>query len=99
MTNASSTSRFSGGKRQALANHPKVVMAVPQTNFCQANNSGTKAAGDAAKASCTHVKYAATTKEMTMAAISVAADMRHQNQRSKNSPPVPAPKRSNKLKA
>ena len=41
----------------------------------------------------------ATTSEMTMAAISVPAEIRHQNQRRMKRPPVPAPRSNSRLKA
>ena len=76
-----------------------MVNTAPHTNFMCPANGGTNATGSAASASCTKVKYPATTSDPTIATISVHALMRHQNHLRMNSPPVPAPMSKSRLKA
>ena len=81
------TSSFSGGNNQVHANHPDVVIDVPQTNFANLPIQGTSLLIHQPIRRETRVKWSYH-QEMTIAAISVAADMPPPKPTSKNNPPV-----------
>src|SRR5213082_636289 len=83
--NAWRVARSVGGVANVTASHPTVVMAIPITSR-RVGESGGNAGGEG-----TNWEYTATTKEITMPAISLHALIRHQNQRNRKISPVPAP--------
>ena len=64
---------------------PTVVTATPTTSSAEEFQLAKPSAV------CKNAKYRATTNEITIAEISLHVLMRHQNQRSRNTSPVPAP--------